>query len=88
MKTGQDSRLQGFNGAQTHPVLPYERTFCANCGKPDGWTTHESSEFIAAAEITVVCNDCFESLNAKEQARRVPEAVAQKLGLIEEPKTN
>jgi hypothetical protein len=88
MKTGQDSRLQGFNGAQTHPVLPYERTFCANCGKPWGWTTHESSEFIAAAEIVVVCDECFESLNAKERNRQIPREQAATLGLIEEPKTN
>lgn len=86
MKTDQDSRLQGFNGAVTHAVLPYERTYCANCGKPYGWTSQDSSQMIAAAEITVVCDECFESLNAKEQARRVPEAEVNRLGLIEEPK--
>lgn len=83
MRTPADSRLQGLNGEVTHAVLPYERTYCANCGKPWGWTTQDSSQFIAAAEIVVVCDECFESLNAKEQARRIPKVEATKLGFIE-----
>ena len=86
MRTGADSRLAGFNREVTHTVLPYERTYCANCGKPWGWTTQDSSQYIAAAEIVVVCDECFESLNAKEQSRRIPEAKAAKLGLVTELK--
>lgn len=83
MRNGADSRLQGFSGEVTHAVLPYERTYCANCGKPWGWTSQESSQYIAAAEITVVCDECFQSLNAKEQARRLPGVEAARLGFIE-----
>jgi len=68
----------------THAVLPYERTYCANCGKPWGWTTTDSSQFIAAAEIIVICDACFESLNGKEQSRRIPTGQMETLGLVEE----
>ncbi len=83
MRSAADSRLSGVRQEVTHAVLPYERTYCANCGKPWGWTTQDSSQFIAAAEIVVVCDECFESLNAKEQAKRIPEAEATRLGFIE-----
>jgi hypothetical protein len=82
MRSGADSRLQGFCGEVTHAVLPYERTYCANCGKPWGWTSADSSRYIAAAEIIVVCDDCFESLNNKSQ--RIPQSEAIRLGLVEE----
>jgi len=85
MRSGPDSRLQGFSREATHAVLPYERTYCANCGKPWGWTTQESSQYIAAAEIIVVCDDCFESLNGKEQSLRIPETEIARLGLTDEP---
>jgi hypothetical protein len=88
MRKDQDSRLQGFNREVTHAVLPYERTYCANCGKPWGWTTEDSSQFIAAAEIVVVCDECFVSLNAKEQTRAIPREQAATLGLIEESNRN
>lgn len=83
MRSGADSRLHGFRGEVTHAVLPYERTYCANCGKPWGWTTQDSSQYIAAAEIVVVCDDCFEHLDSKERARQVPEVEATRFGFIE-----
>ncbi len=83
MRSGADSRLSGVRQEVTHAVLPYERTYCANCGKPWGWTTTDSSQFIAAAEIIVVCDECFEHLNAKEQSPRIPAAEAIRLGFIE-----
>jgi hypothetical protein len=85
MRSGADSRLQGFGGEVTHAVLPYERTYCANCGKQWGWTTQDSSQYIAAAEISVVCDECFESLNSKDQIQRIPESEITRLGLIDEP---
>jgi hypothetical protein len=84
MRSEADSRLQGFSGQVTHAVLPYERTYCANCGRPWGWTTKDSSQYIAAAEIIVVCDACFESLNGKEQRQRIPETEIIRLGLMEE----
>jgi hypothetical protein len=85
MRSGADSRLQGFGGEVTHAALPYERTYCANCGRPWGWTSQDSSHYIAAAEIVVVCDDCFESLNGKDLTRRIPETEIARLGLIDEP---
>lgn len=84
MRSAADSRLQGFSREVTHAVLPYERTYCANCGRPWGWTTTDSSQFIAAAEIVVVCDACFESLNGKERARQIPSEELRNLGLVEE----
>lgn len=55
-----DSRLQ-FTRV-THPVFPLERTFCANCGKPKGWVSTESSEFIKTNQIIVICSACEETL--------------------------
>jgi hypothetical protein len=86
MRSGIDSRLSGVHQEVTHAVLPYERTYCANCGKPWGWTAQDSSQFIAAAEIVVVCDECFESLNGREQSRRIPGAEIARLGLMEETK--
>jgi hypothetical protein len=65
LEIGEDSRLKGYAGRVTHAVLPLERTYCSNCGRPWGWASEESSEQIAAAEIIVFCEECFESLNNK-----------------------
>jgi hypothetical protein len=51
-----DSRAK--TARQTHPTLPLERTYCAFCGKPKGWVTHESGDFIDAQNVVVVCDDC------------------------------
>lgn len=53
-----DSRLKGFRVRVTHPTLPLERSYCSICGKPKGWVTTESSEFIRATEVVVVCDGC------------------------------
>jgi hypothetical protein len=91
---GEDSRLKGYAGRVTHAILPLERTYCANCGRPWGWASEDSSEHIAAAEIVVFCEDCFEALNARtrvtssQYARAplecIPENEMRSLGLVEE----
>lgn len=60
-----DSRLKGYNKVVTHPTLPLERTYCANCGKTKGWVTTESADFIKAANVLVYCDPCAERMNAK-----------------------
>jgi hypothetical protein len=91
LEYGEDSRLKGYANCVTHAVLPLARTYCCNCGKPWGWASQESSEQIAAAEIVVFCEDCFEALNAKargaaqaETFERIPPDEMMALGLIEE----
>jgi hypothetical protein len=59
LQLGDDSRLKGYTGRVTHAILPLERTYCTNCGRPWGWASEDSSEHIAAAEIVVFCEDCF-----------------------------
>ncbi len=84
---GEDSRLKGYGGRITHAILPLERTFCANCGRPWGWASEDSSEHIAAAEIVVFCEDCFEALNpvpVEAPLKRIPESEMRLLGLVEE----
>jgi len=54
----EDSRLKGYFGKITHPVYPLERTFCTKCGAPFGWVSQESSKYIEAAEVVVLCNQC------------------------------
>ena len=83
---GEDSRLRGYARRVTHAVLPLERTYCTQCGKPHGWASQESSQHIAAAEIIVFCEECFESLNASGTAplRRVSSEDLNRLGLVEE----
>jgi hypothetical protein len=81
-----DSRLKGYNGKKTHPVLSLERTFCSECGKPWGWTSQESSQHIAAAEIIVYCDRCFEKLNklAGTPVEPIPASDLARLGLIDD----
>ncbi len=55
-----DSRLKGHHGKVTHPVLPYERVYCANCSKEYGWVSHESSVTISVMNIIVICDVCEE----------------------------
>lgn len=87
LQFGEDSRLKGHSVRVTHAILPLERTFCANCGRPWGWASEDSSEHIAAAEIVVFCEDCFAALNANQQSvpfSRIPETEMKSLGLLEE----
>ena len=87
LQFGEDSRLKGYRARITHAVLPLERTFCANCGRPWGWASQDSSEQIAAAQIVVFCEDCFEALNAQHAAStltRIPDTEMKTLGLVEE----
>jgi hypothetical protein len=91
---GEDSRLKGYAGRVTHAILPLERTYCANCGRPWGWASEDSSEHIAAAEIVVFCEGCFEALNSDRSGvhnqsatlplHRISENELRSLGLVEE----
>lgn len=56
-----DSRLD--RAKVTHPTLPLERTFCAFCGKPKGWVSQDSGDYIAANNVVVVCDNCNEKFN-------------------------
>lgn len=51
-----DSRMK--NPKETHPQYKLERTYCNICGKPKGWVSQESSKYMAAQNIIVVCDDC------------------------------
>lgn len=86
----EDSRLKGFAGKVTHSTLPLERTYCANCGRPWGWASIESSQHIAPAKIQVICDACEQSMNEKAQlppsssGMEVPRAYLELYGLIDE----
>ena len=87
LEFGEDSRLKGYARRMTHAILPLERTFCANCGRPWGWASEDSSDHIAAAEIVVFCEDCYTALNGDSEAspfERIPENEMRSLGLAEE----
>ena len=60
----EDSRLKGFNKAETHPTLPLERTYCTKCGTPYGWVSTESSQYISTAEVVVFCERCESDMRA------------------------
>ena len=84
---GEDSRLKGYAGRVTHAILPLERTYCANCGRPWGWASEDSSEHIAAAEIVVFCEECFLALNAGNDnapMQCISASEMRSLGLMEE----
>jgi len=82
----EDSRLHGYDGRVTHAILPLERTYCSQCGKPYGWASQDCSEHIAAAEIIVYCEECFTALNnlAPMPLRRLPPEDQQRLGFLED----
>jgi len=94
LQFGEDSRLKGYTSRVTHAILPLERTYCTNCGRPWGWASEDSSAHIAAAEIVVFCEECFEALNsgcaamknqnASSPLQRIPENEMRSLGLVEE----
>ena len=67
----EDSRLKGFRGRVTHPVLPLERTYCASCGRVKGWVSSESMEFIRASSVIVLCDDCAARLGAPPGHREI-----------------
>lgn len=58
-----DSRLKGYNGNVTHPTLNMERTYCNSCGRPKGWVSMETSEFIKVHNVIVICELCEEKYN-------------------------
>ncbi|HEV1994015.1 MAG TPA: hypothetical protein VGR03_06785 [Candidatus Acidoferrum sp.] len=87
LEFGDDSRLKGYSGRVTHAILPLERTFCTNCGRPWGWASEDSSKHIAAAEIVVFCGECFSALNAGNDngpMQCIPANEMRSLGLVEE----
>lgn len=86
-----DSRLKGFFGQVTHPTLPLQRTYCFLCGKPNGYTSMESSEFIAPAHIVVTCDDCDRDIIMKFglenfPLQQVPQQLLDAFGIIPEQK--
>jgi hypothetical protein len=73
----EDSRLKGYNRQVTHPTLPLQRTYCANCGKPRGWVTTETYKFIEAQQIIVICDACEATLGGLPLAKvEIPEVQA------------
>lgn len=54
----EDSRLKGYTQRATHPTLPLERTYCVLCGKPKGWVTMETGNFIRVNNVITVCDQC------------------------------
>lgn len=56
----EDSRVKGLK--TTHPHLPLERTYCANCGRPYGWVSTDTYEFIRVNNILAICPLCEETL--------------------------
>jgi hypothetical protein len=65
MNTGKiDSRMKGYHGLNTHPTLNAERTYCVVCGKPKGWVSKESYEFIQINNVVIICDDCTIQLGA------------------------
>ena len=81
---GEDSRLKGFGIQVTHPHMPLERTYCVNCGKPKGWVSTATMDFIRVQEVVVVCDDCAESLNGKFGAIPLREAPIQEVNPTQE----
>ena len=84
-----DSRLKGFNAMVTHPVLKLERTFCFMCGRPWGWTSQESSNFVAVHHIVVSCDDCDAQIigkigEGKFPLQQVPSWLFEAYGIIPE----
>lgn len=57
-----DSRLK--TGRVTHPTLNLERTFCVVCGKPKGWVSTATYEFIRANNVVVICEQCDADMGA------------------------
>lgn len=55
-----DSRMK--TPTETHPIYALERTYCALCGKKKGYVSQESSKYIKANNIIVVCDDCDREL--------------------------
>lgn len=43
----------------------FQRAYCYLCGKPAGWVSKESSEFIAPEHIIVTCDQCDADIIAK-----------------------
>jgi hypothetical protein len=68
----EDSRLKGYQVRITHPTLPLVRTFCVNCGRPKGWVSDESYEFIKAQQIIVICDQCEAEVGAPPELEVAP----------------
>jgi hypothetical protein len=86
-----DSRLKGFFGQVTHPTLPMQRTYCFRCGAPSGFTSQESSKYIAPAHIVVTCDKCDVEIMEKYgigtfPLQQVPTQLLDAFGIIPEQK--
>lgn len=86
-----DSRLKGFFGQVTHPTLPCQRTYCFLCGAPTGYTSQESSQYIAPSHIVVTCDKCDIEIVEKFGKenfpfQQVPTQLLDAFGIIPEQK--
>jgi hypothetical protein len=57
-----DSRLR--SGRVTHPTLNMERTYCVVCGKPKGWVSTETYNYVKMNNIVVICDDCDHAMGS------------------------
>lgn len=59
-----DSRVKETNLSipSHHPTLPLERTYCVSCGRPKGWVSTETYDYIRVNNIIVLCDTCNEAL--------------------------
>jgi hypothetical protein len=60
LKQASEGKLESRSktATVTHPTYPLERAYCVICGKPKGWVSQESSKYIAASNIFLICEDC------------------------------
>jgi hypothetical protein len=87
-----DSRLKGFFGQVSHPTLPLQRTYCFRCGAPCGYTSIESSQFVAVAHIVVTCDKCDADIVEKYGKgefpyEQVPQELLDAFGIVPETKS-
>lgn len=87
-----DSRLSGHFGQVTHPTLPLQRTYCFLCGRPNGYTSMDSSQYVAPAHIVVTCDKCDQDIMEKFGGidnfplQQVPSQLLDAFGIIPEQK--
>ncbi len=80
-----DSRLKGYFGKTSHPMLASEKTYCFLCGKPLGFCSLDSSKFIAPEHIVVTCDACDADMMMLG-GTPVPQSVLDAYGIIPEAK--
>ncbi len=79
-----DSRLKGYFGHVSHPTMQAGRTYCIFCGKPWGYCSNDSSEFVSPHQVIVTCDDC-DMIMLQFNGQTVPQHMLDAFGLIPEP---